>query len=140
MIVRGNRTAMAAANKGEVDGALIYHYYFFGDQAGTKESSANVGLHYFGNGDPGAFVSVSGGGVLKSSPRKDAAFSFLKFITGPGGQKILREGASFEYAIGVGEAANAALPPLASLGAPGVDQSSLDNARVTELMTAAGLL
>ena len=140
VIVRGNRTAMASANKGEVDGALIYHYYFFGDQANTKENSGNVALHFFKNQDPGAFVSISGGGVLASSKHKDEALRFLKFVTGKSGQAVLRNGTSFEYAIGVGEAANAALPPLAELGAPKVDPSTLDNAKVTELMTAAGLL
>ena len=140
VIVRGNRTAMASANKGEVDGALIYHYYFFGDQANTKENSGNVALHFFKNQDPGAFVSISGGGVLASSKHKDEALRFLKFVTGKSGQAVLRDDASFEYAIGIGEAANAALPPLAELGAPKVDPSTLDNAKVTELMTAAGLL
>jgi iron(III) transport system substrate-binding protein len=137
---RGNRAAMAGVNKGEVPGALIYHYYWYSDQANTKENSGNVALHYFGNEDPGAFVSVSGGGVLKSSAKKDAAFKFLKWIAGPGGQKVLREGTSFEYAIGVGEAANAALKPIAELGAPKLDPSQLDNRRVSELMTAAGLI
>jgi iron(III) transport system substrate-binding protein len=138
--VRGNRAAMAAVNNGEFDGALIYHYYWFGDQAGTKENSANVALHYFKNQDPGAFVSISGGGVLASSKHKEQALQFLKFVTGKGGQQILREGDSFEYAIGNGEAANAALTPLADLQAPVVDPSKLDSAKVTELMTAAGLL
>ena len=140
VIVRGNRTAMASANKGEVDGALIYHYYYYGDQAGTKESSGNIQLHFFKNEDPGAFVSVSGGGVLKSSKHKEQAFQFLKFVTGKLGQAVLRDGTSFEYAIGVGADSNAALPPIPDLGAPKVDQSTLDNAKVTELMTAAGLL
>jgi iron(III) transport system substrate-binding protein len=40
----------------------------------------------------------------------------------------------------VGEAANTALTPIADLDAPKVDPSLLDNAKVTELMTAAGLL
>lgn len=137
---RGNRAAMAGVNKGEVDGALIYHYYWFGDQANTKENSGNVALHYFGNEDPGAFVSISGGGVLASSKHKAEAEQFLRWITGPGGQKILREGTSFEYAIGVGEAANPALKPIAELGAPKLDPSLLDNQKVTALMTAAGLL
>jgi iron(III) transport system substrate-binding protein len=138
--VRGNRAAMAAVNNGEFDGALIYHYYWFGDQAGTKENSANVALHYFKHQDPGAFVSISGGGVLASSKHKEQALQFLKFVTGKGGQQILREGDSFEYAIGVGEAANPALTPLAELEAPVVDPSTLDSAKVTELMTEAGLL
>lgn len=140
VIVRGNRTAMATANKGEVDGALIYHYYYYGDQAGTKESSGNIQMHFFKNEDPGAFVSVSGGGVLKSSQHKDEAFQFLKFVTGAAGQAVLRDGTSFEYAVGAGADSNAALPPIPDLGAPKVDQSTLDNGKVTELMTAAGLL
>lgn len=137
---RGNRAAMAGVNKGEVEGAVIYHYYWFGDQANTKENSGNVALHYFGNQDPGAFVSISGGGVLASSKHKAEAEQFLKWITGPGGQKVLREGNAFEYAIGVGEAANPALKPLAELGAPKLDPTQLDNQKVTALMTAAGLL
>lgn len=137
---RGNRAAMAGANKGEVDGALIYHYYFFGDQANTRENSGNVKLHYFGNKDAGAFVSISGGGVLASSKHKAEALQFLNWVTGPGGQAILRDGNSFEYAVGEGAESNPALPPLAGLDAPEVDPSQLDNAKVTELMTAAGLL
>lgn len=138
--IRGNRAAMAAVNNGEFDGALIYHYYWFGDQANTKESSANVALHYFRNEDPGAFVSISGGGVLASSKHKEQAQAFLKFVTGKGGQAVLRDGTSYEYAIGVGEAANASLVPLADLQAPKVDPSKLDNAKATALMTEAGLL
>lgn len=140
VIVRGNRTAMAAANKGEVDGALIYHYYYYGDQAGTKESSGNVQLRFFKNKDPGAFISLSGGGVLKSSKNKEAALKFLQFITSGPGQAVLRDGDSFEFSVGVGADSNAALPVIADLDPPAVDQSTLDNAKVTELMTAAGLL
>lgn len=139
-VYRGNRAAMAGVNKGEAEGAVIYHYYWFGDQANTKESSGNVALHYFKNKDPGAFVSVSGGGVLASSKHKDEAQQFLKWITGPKGQAILRDGDSFEYAVGVGAQSNPALVPLADLDAPAIDPSTLDNVKVTALMTAAGLL
>ena len=137
---RGNSTAMKAVNAGEVEGAVIYHYYYFGDQAKTGENSKNVALHYFKNQDPGAFLSTSGGGVLASSKHKEHAQAFLKWVTGKGGQTILREGDSFEYAIGKGEAANKALVPIADLQAPKVEPSTLNNAKVTDLMTAAGLL
>lgn len=140
VVVRGNRTAMAAVNNGEVEGALIYHYYWFGDQAGTRESSANVALHYFKNQDPGAFVSISGGGVLASSKHKEEALKFLKFVTGASGQAVLRDGTSFEYAVGVDQASNAALTPIADLQAPKVDPTQLDNVKAAQLMTAAGLL
>ncbi|WP_170117242.1 iron ABC transporter substrate-binding protein [Neorhizobium alkalisoli] len=137
---RGNSTAMKAVNAGQTEGALIYHYYYFGDQAKTGENSKNVALHYFKNQDPGAFVSISGGGVLASSKHKGQAQAFLKWVTGKGGQTVLRDGTSFEYAVGKGEASNKALVPLADLQAPKVEPSALNNAKVTDLMTAAGLL
>ena len=137
---RGNSAAMKGVNAGEVEGAVIYHYYYFGDQAKTGENSGNIGLHYFRNEDPGAFVSVSGGGVLASSKHPKEAQAFVKWIAGKGGQAVLRDGTSFEYAIGVDEAANPKLEPLAKLQAPKIDPSSLDSKKVNELMTKAGLL
>ena len=137
---RGNFEAMRGANLGEVEGALIYHYYYFGDRNGTGESSDKVALHYFGNEDPGAFVSISGGGVLASSSHPEEAQAFLAFVTGSEGQAILRDDTSFEYAIGSGVEANAALPPLDELNYPKVDPSLLNAADVVALMTASGVL
>lgn len=137
---RGNSVAMKAVNAGEVDGAVIYHYYYYGDQAKTGENSKNVALHYFKHEDPGAFVSISGGGVLASSKRPAQAQAFVRWITGKGGQDILKTGDSFEYAVAIGAASNPALVPLAELQAPRVDPSKLNSKKVTELMTAAGLL
>ncbi|WP_414650710.1 iron ABC transporter substrate-binding protein [Ensifer sp.] len=137
---RGNFEAMRGANVGEVAGSLIYNYYYFGDQAGTGESSDKLKVHYFRNGDPGAFVSISGGGVLKSSHNPEAAQAFLAFITGPEGQAILRDGKTFEYAIGSGIKPNAALPPLDTLGYPKVDPSLLNAQDVVRLMTEAGVM
>ena len=140
VVYRGNTAAMKGVNADEVSGAVIYHYYYFGDKAKTGENSDHVALHFFKGQDPGAFVSVSGGGVLKSSKHKEQALAFLKWIAGKGGQDVLKTGTSFEYAVGNGADSNAALPPLATLEAPTVDPSSLDSKKVTELMTAAGLI
>jgi len=140
VIYRGNTAAMKGVNADEVSGAVIYHYYYFGDKAKTGENSDHVALHFFKGQDPGAFVSVSGGGVLKSSKHKEQALAFLKWIAGKGGQDVLKTGTSFEYAVGNGADSNAALPPLAMLEAPTVNPSSLDSKKVTELMTAAGLI
>ncbi|CAN5336141.1 iron ABC transporter substrate-binding protein [soil metagenome] len=137
---RGNSVAMKAVNAGEVEGAVIYHYYFFGDQAKTAENSANVGLHYFRHQDPGAFLSTSGAGVLASSKHAKEAEAFVKWMSGKHGQAVLREGDSFEYAIGNGEASNPRLEPIARLEAPKVEPSQLDSKEVTEWITAAGLL
>jgi iron(III) transport system substrate-binding protein len=137
---KGNSTVMKAVNSGEVPLGVIYHYYWFIDQAGTKENSANTKLAYFKNQDPGAFVSISGGGVLKSSKHQAAAQAFLAFITSKAGQDILRTGTSFEYPVASDVAPNAALPPLDTLEAPTIDPSKLNSKTVTDLMTEAGLI
>jgi iron(III) transport system substrate-binding protein len=137
---RGNGTVMKAVNAGEIDGGVIYHYYWFGDQAKTGENSKNVALHYFRNQDPGAFVSISGGGVLASSNHPKEAQAFLKWLVGKGGQEVLKNGTSFEYAVGLGAESNPRLVPLAELDAPGIDPSKLNSRKVTDLMTTAGLL
>ncbi|WP_027167456.1 iron ABC transporter substrate-binding protein [Mesorhizobium sp. WSM3224] len=137
---KGNSTVMKAVNAGEIDGGVIYHYYYFGDQAKTGENSGNVGLHYFKNQDPGAFVSVSGGGVLASSKHSKEAQAFLKWVTGKGGQDVLKTGTSYEYAVGKGAESNPKLVPLAGLQAPKVDPATLNSKKVIDLMTQAGLL
>lgn len=137
---KGNGTVMKAVNAGEIEGGVIYHYYWFGDQAKTGENSKNVELHYFKNEDPGAFVSISGGGVLASSKHPKEAQAFVKWIAGKGGQDILKDGTSYEYAVSNGADSNAKLVPLADLQAPKIDPSKLNSKKVTDLMTAAGLL
>ena len=137
---KGNGSVMKAVNAGEIDGGVIYHYYYFGDQAKTGENSKHVGLHYFKNQDPGAFVSISGGGVLASSKHPKEAQAFLKWVTGKGGQNVLKNGTSYEYAIGKGAESNPKLVPLADLQAPKVDPATLNSKKVIDLMTQAGLL
>jgi len=139
-IYRGNSAVLKAVNAGQVDSGVIYHYYSFVDQAKTGENSKNTALHYFKHQDPGAFVSISGGGVLASSKHPEQAQAFLKWITGKDGQAILESGNSFEYAVGQGAQSNPKLVPLAQLDAPKVDASKLDSKKAVELMTQAGLL
>jgi iron(III) transport system substrate-binding protein len=140
VLYNDNIATLKAVNAGEVDGGVIYHYYWFRDQSKTKEMSGNTALHYFKNEDPGAFVSLSGAGVLLSSDKQDQAQQFVRFITGKAGQEVLEKGTSFEYPVASGVPANPALPPLDSLQAPKVDPSTLDAQKVTDLMTKAGLL
>ncbi|MFE4111777.1 iron ABC transporter substrate-binding protein [Kosakonia sp. YIM B13611] len=137
---KGNSTVMKAVNAGQIDGGVIYHYYYFVDQAKTGENSKNTQLHYFKHQDPGAFVSISGGGVLASSKHQKQAQAFIKWVTGKQGQEMLRTNIAFEYAVGNGAASNEKLVPLAQLDAPKVEPSALNSKKVSELMTEAGLL
>lgn len=137
---RGNSAVLKAVNAGQVEGGVIYHYYSFVDQAKTGENSQNTSLHYFKHKDPGAFVSVSGAGVLASSKHAEQAQAFVRYITGKQGQALLENGKSYEYAVGDGAASNPALVPLGQLDAPLVDASTLNSRKAIELMTQAGLL
>lgn len=137
---KGNSTVMKAVNAGQIDGGVIYHYYRFVDQSKTGENSKNTKLYYFKHQDPGAFVSLSGGGVLASSKHKAQAEAFIKYITGKEGQDSLRTNNAFEYAVGVNAASNPKLVPLNELDAPKVEPSTFNSKKVIELMTQAGLL
>lgn len=139
-IYRGNGTVMKAVNAGQIDGGVIYHYYYVGDQARTGENSKNAELLYFKHKDPGAFVSISGAGVLATSKHAEQAQAFVKYITSAEGQAVLKDGTSYEYAVGQGAASSAKLVPLAELDAPAVDAAGLDQKKAVALMTQAGLL
>jgi iron(III) transport system substrate-binding protein len=139
-IYQGNTAVMKAVNQGEIEAGVIYHYYWYKDRAEASENSANVELHYFGNQDPGAFVSVSGAGVIASSDQSDEAQQLVAYLTSADGQRRAAESTALEYVVGNGVASAAALPPLDGLQAPVVDPGTLNGPKVTELMQEAGLL
>ena len=138
--LQNNIATMKSVNAGEIECGVIYHYYWYRDQAGTKEGSGNTALHYFRNQDPGAFVSLSAGGVLAAAKKPAEAQKFLAYITGKDGQKVLVDSNSMEYAVGLGVPSAPALPPLNSLQAPPVDPFALNSDTVTTMMTDAGIL
>jgi iron(III) transport system substrate-binding protein len=139
-IYSGNRGIMVAANKGEIQGGVIYHYYWYGDRAESGANSANTELYYFMEKDPGGFVSVSGGGVLKSSKHPAEAQQFLNFMTSQAGQQVLSSSNALEYSIASNVAPNPSLKPLSELDPPTVDLSLLNAPMVIDLMQKAGLL
>ncbi|RYV50917.1 iron ABC transporter substrate-binding protein [Pengzhenrongella frigida] len=139
-IYDGNSTVMKAVNAGEIDAGVVYHYYWYQDRAEGGDNSANVELHYFGDQDPGAFLSVSGAGVLASSEHPAEAQQFVAFLTSAQGQAAIAGSKALEYTIASDAESNPALPPLSDLDPPVVDPTSLNGPLVVELMQQAGLL
>jgi iron(III) transport system substrate-binding protein len=139
-VYQSNTAVMKAADEGEIDAGVMYHYYWYRDRAEGGLQSDDAELHYFRNQDPGAFVSISGAGVLASSDQPEQAQQLVAFLTGRAAQERLAESSALEYAVGTGVASAEALPPLEELQAPDVDPGSLDQRRVTELMQEVGLL
>jgi iron(III) transport system substrate-binding protein len=139
-VYEGNSAVMKAVDAGELDAGVIYHYYWYKDRAESGANSKNTELHYFSGGDPGAFVSVSGAGVLKSGDHQDEAQQLVEFLTGPEGQKVLADSGSMEYAIASDVPNHSDLEPLSELSPPRVDPATLNGPKVVELMQQAGLL
>ena len=139
-VYQNNIATMKAVNAGEVPVGVMYHYYWYRDQAGDGRTSADTALKFFGGGDPGAFVSLSAGGVLAASDMPEEGQRFLAFVTSPEGQRLLVDSGAMEYAVGEGVESDPALPPLDSLEAPAVDASVLNSEAVLELMTDVGIL
>ncbi|MDP5184470.1 iron ABC transporter substrate-binding protein [Blastococcus sp. BMG 814] len=139
-IYASNTAIMKAVDEGEVPVGITYHYYWFRDQAQNGLIGDDAALHYFRNQDPGAFLSVSGAGVLASSDQPEQAQQLVAYLTSRAAQERLADSSALEYAVGTGVASADALPPLAELQAPPVDPGSLDAPKVTELMQEVGLL
>ena len=139
-IYASNTAIMKAVDEGEVPVGITYHYYWHRDQAQNGLVGDDAELHYFGNQDPGAFVSVSGAGVLASSDRQEDAQRLVRYLTDRVAQEKLADSSALEYAVGTGVASAEALPPLEELEAPQIDPGELSSPEVTALMQEVGLL
>jgi iron(III) transport system substrate-binding protein len=139
-IYQGNGAAMRAVNAGEIQAAVIYHYYWYQDRAEAGTNSKNVELHFFGNKDAGAFLGISGAGVLKASKHPAEAQALVKFLTGKNGQQVLAGSDALEYSISAEVPTNPKLKPLSELSPPDIEVSTLNGPKVIELMQQAGLL
>jgi iron(III) transport system substrate-binding protein len=139
-VFASNTAVMKAVDESQVDVGVMYHYYWYRDQAEGGLVGDDAKLHFFGNQDPGAFVSVSGAGVLASSDQPEEAQRLVEFLTGAEAQERLADSDALEYAVGDGVASADALPPLDGLGAPDIDPGSLSSEKVTQLMQDVGLL
>ena len=139
-VYQSNTAVMQAVDEGEVEVGVMYHYYWYRDQAENGLVGDDARLHYFRNEDPGAFVSVSGAGVLASSDQPEQAQRLVEYLTSRAAQERLAESDALEYAVGNGVASADVLPPLEELEAPAVDPGGLNAPLVTELMQEVGLL
>jgi iron(III) transport system substrate-binding protein len=139
-IYQNNIATMKAVNAGEVAAGVIYHYYWFKDRAENGRDSDKAQLAYFAPNDAGAFVSVSGGSVVKSSKHAAEAQRFINYISGPAGQKILTDTLALQYPVGNGVAPNPKLKPFTELQPPAVDQNTLNGPKVIAEMQRVGLI
>ncbi len=136
----GNDVVLESVNSGEVEAGIAYHYYWYRDQQESGENSDSSALHYFGNEDPGAFLSVSGAGVLASSDKQEDAQAFVNFLASTEGQQAIADSYALEYPLNPKVSLDPPVKPLSELEPPQIDVSSLNSATVIEMMQDAGLL
>jgi iron(III) transport system substrate-binding protein len=136
----GNNVVLESVNAGASAIGIIYHYYWYRDQAEAGDNSDNTELHFFGNQDPGAFLSISGAGVLAASDNPDEAQQFVAYLTSVEGQQALADSYALEYPLNPAVTLAPPVKPLAELDPPTVAISDLDGDQVVEMMTQAGFL
>ncbi|MBA3797402.1 MAG: iron ABC transporter substrate-binding protein [Chloroflexi bacterium] len=134
-----NTDAVEGVAAGEVDVALVNHYYLMRLLAenGPEYPVAN---HFFPGGDLGSLVNVAGAGIMASSQRADAAATLIEYLVGEEAQTYFAE-ETYEYPLVDGMAADAGLPALDEIESPEIDLNSLADLQGTvELMRDTGAL
>jgi iron(III) transport system substrate-binding protein len=138
-VYEGNAAALEAVRSGEIDVALINHYYLFQAQAEAGEEYP-VANHFFGGGDPGALVNVAGVGILESAPNPDAARALVDFLLSERAQTYFAT-ETFEYPLAAGIQPDPDLPPLADIESPQIDLSDLADLQGTlRLLQEVGVI
>ena len=136
----GNNLVLEAVNSGQVQVGIVYHYYWERDRKENGDVSDHSAQYYFTGGDPGAFVSVSGAGILESSDMKTEARKFIAFLVGEKGQQILADSYALEYPLNPKVQLEGVQKKFSELQPPNVNVSDLDAKKVVDLMTEVGFL
>lgn len=138
--LENNLVVLEQVNSGQVDVGVTYHYYWYRDQAESGEMSDDSALHFFGNQDPGAFLSVSGAGVLASSDKQDDAQEFVNFLTSEEGQQAIADSYAMEYPLNPAVTLGPPVKPFDELDPPKIDVGNLNSEVVVSMMQDEGLL
>lgn len=125
----GNNTgAVEGVSRGEVDVALVNHYYLHRFLA--EDPNFNVANHYL-PGDIGGLVNIAGIGMLDTSSNQPAALALIEHLLSEQVQDYFGNVAdALEFPLRTGVNAPD-LPTLDSLGAPAVDLNALDDLQAT---------
>ncbi len=138
-IYNGNGAALKAVENGDVATALINNYYWFSLAKENGEDKMKSALHYVGHQDPGALITVSAAGILKSSKKQETAQKFVEFMVSADGQQAIADSVA-EYPVREGIKSPYNLLPFKEIGAPAVTPADLgDAADALVLRREAGL-
>ncbi len=109
-----NVIAIEAVADGEIDVALVNHYYLYSE---FEERPDLPVQNYFpgqGSGGTGTFVNVSGLGILEGTKQRKAANKLVAYLLSTEAQEYFRDETT-EYPLRTGISASDELPPLDSI-------------------------
>jgi len=135
----GNASAVEGVGAGEVDVALVNHYYLL-QLIAEHGDDFPVAQEFFPAGDVGSLVNVAGVGQLVSSDQPEEAAALVDFLLSDPAQRYFAE-STYEYPLIEGVEADPRLPELASLETPDIDLADLADLQGTvELLRDVGAI
>lgn len=122
--VSGDTNQIRGIGSGECEIAVANSYYFVRLLTNPKDSDKGltdkVGYLFPNQDDRGTHVNVSGAGVLKNAPNREAAVKFLEYLASDEAQKFLADGNN-EYPVVAGVAPASAVVGLGEFKADPVN-------------------
>jgi iron(III) transport system substrate-binding protein len=92
----GDTDQLKAVAAGECDVAISNHYYYArlarSSKAEDRAVAEKVGVVFPNQSGRGAHVNVSGAGVLKHAPHREAAVKFLEYLASDDAQRYFADG------------------------------------------------
>lgn len=139
VVYADNVTARDGVAAGEVDVALINHYYVA--QAREEEGEDYpVDVYFPPGGDVGSLINVAGAGAVAASERSDEARQLIEYLLEPEAQQFFTEDTK-EYPLIAGSEPDPDLVPLDEIEQPDVELGDLDDLQGTlELLEETGAL
>jgi len=136
-LYENNLMSLEAAASGEVDVALVNHYYLY--ELLAEQPDVPVANHYLADGDAGSLVNVAGAGIVAGTDRAEDAERLLAYFLEEGQTFFAEETA--EYPLVAGVEPSEELPPLDSIHGPELELGALgaELASTLELLNEVGL-
>lgn len=125
---------------GTIDVGLVNHYYIVqsAKEAGKPIDKFPAGLHFFGNGDVGGLVNVTGVALVGKQPDADGQ-ALVDYLLGAKAQEAFRDNTG-EYPLVSSVKGPEGLPALDSLKSPAIDLNDLGGLQETvKMISEAGL-
>jgi len=115
----GDTDQIKSVAAGECELALVNSYYWArlarSEKPEDKALVEKVGIVFPNQSSWGTHVNISGAGVLKNAPHRDAAVKFLEYLASDAAQRYFAEGNNEWPVVASAPFANPALPPIGQI-------------------------